>query len=76
MSKELPQKEEIRIELDSVWTGPIREKDYGKGPIPPEEWPYGDPRVHQKCCNLFEGGVYCDCEASEASNEDNRETDK
>ena len=76
MLKEQLPKKEVRIELNSPWTGPIKGKNYGEAPIPPEEWPYGQPNAHQKCCMLFEGGAYCDCEASEASNGDDREPGK
>jgi len=62
-----------------VWTGP-HESDLKpdgtslRGPVPPERWPYGPPNYHETCCRLyrmsdqsFEGGLYCDCKASDAS---------
>ncbi len=55
MFEELPKKEEIRTELKGCWTGPIEEKDYNKGPIPPEEWPYGSPSHHQKAVFYLKG---------------------
>jgi len=41
--------------------------EFAEGPIPPERWPYGPPEAHQRCCMLFLGGTYCDCEASDES---------
>lgn len=34
---------------------------------PPPTWPYGPPGFHEDCCLLHEGGAYCDCKASDAS---------
>lgn len=75
MKEQLSERIKVKIELNSPWTGPVKGKNYSEGLISPEEWPYGPPSAHQKCCVLFEGGAYCDCEAS-ADKEDNEETGK
>ncbi|KKT22376.1 MAG: hypothetical protein UW08_C0010G0007 [Parcubacteria group bacterium GW2011_GWB1_43_8b] len=62
-----PEKTKIRTELIGRWTGPIDRKNYNEGSVPPEEWPYGPPDLHQKACALFGGHIYCDCEASDES---------
>lgn len=58
------------------WTGP-RDSDFEsfcyeklRAPVPPERWPYGPPDAHEECCILHEGGLYCDCAASAADEED------
>jgi len=58
-----------------TWTGPLEgdlvtgEEDVLRSPVPPERWPYGPPHYHQECCILFEGGLYCDCLASDQSDD-------
>lgn len=37
---------------------------------PPAAWPYGPPDHHESCCVLFAGRDYCDCKASDASDEE------
>lgn len=55
------------------WTGPLDEDWDGPGqvqlraPVPGGRWPYGPPTHHQKCCRLHDGGLFCDCAASDAS---------
>lgn len=53
------------------WTGPRDDEIDGAGklraPVPPERWPYGLLEAHERCCLLHEGGLYCDCAASDAS---------
>lgn len=54
------------------WTGPLPEDLDTEGtllcpPLPPERWPYGPPEHHESCCLLRDGGSYCDCKASDAS---------
>lgn len=36
-----------------------------RAPVPPERWPWGPPSHHESCCVLFEGGLHCDCKASD-----------
>jgi len=69
--EEVPKRKEVRTELIGRWRGPTEGKDYSNDPVPPEEWPYGPPEIHQDICLLFEGKDYCDCEASDTSTEDN-----
>lgn len=58
-----------------TWTGPIDgdETHEGSGelrtPVPPERWPYGPPDHHETVCVLHEGGLYCDCLASDQSDD-------
>ncbi len=33
-------------------------------------WPYGPPEKHEDCCGLQDGGAFCDCKASDASDEE------
>lgn len=55
------------------WTGPLEgDTTEPRGevlvrPVPPERWPYGPPAFHEDCCHLREGGLYCDCKASDNS---------
>jgi hypothetical protein len=35
-----------------------------------EPWPYGPPGFHEAVCLLHKGGRYCDCKASDASDDD------
>lgn len=53
------------------WTGPHEDDLDTDGtllrPVPPERWPYGLPEHHEDCCVLHEGGLYCDCKASDHS---------
>ena len=51
------------------WTGPLPGDTEADGVtlkqwVPPNRWPYGPPEDHQECCNLHEGGLYCDCDLS------------
>lgn len=57
------------------WTGPEegdREPDGVtlKRPVPGERWPYGPPEAHEDCCGLHAGGLFCDCQASAADEDD------
>jgi hypothetical protein len=58
------------------WRGPREEDltqpdgDVLKAPVPGERWPYGPPTWHQDCCTLHHGGLFCDCDASDASADD------
>lgn len=59
----------------ATWTGP-NDEDYGfpqayelKAPVPGERWPYGPPESHDDACNLQTGGLFCDCFASDASDD-------
>ena len=61
------------------WTGPDASDLAADGEtltcrVPYERWPYGPPSAHETCCNLFRqggsGGLYCDCCASDASDEE------
>jgi hypothetical protein len=54
------------------WTGPLEDdwevrRDRLRHPVPPERWPFGPPEAHEDVCLLHEGGLYCDCAASDAS---------
>lgn len=54
------------------WTGPFDtdlnpDGTIKPGGVPPERWPYGPPEAHEPCCILWDGGSYCDCAASDAS---------
>lgn len=62
-----------------AWTGP-RAYDLAndgvtlRWSVPAERWPYGPPHMHEDCCNLRPrdgkpGGVYCDCKASDNSDD-------
>lgn len=57
-----------------TWTGP-RESDLAADrvsllrPVPPDRWPYGPPDFHEACCILHEDGLFCDCKASDASDD-------
>ena len=57
------------------WTGP-RDDDLSFDgvtlcrAVPPERWPYGPPDYHEACCRLHAGGLYCDCRASDAEDEE------
>lgn len=58
---------------EATWTGP-RDDDWENGsqmklkaPVPPERWPYGPPTAHEDICTLHEGGLFCDCAASDGS---------
>jgi hypothetical protein len=57
-----------------IWTGPHNEDLDPSGrlrqPVPPERWPFGPPSRHQDCCLLRGGELFCDCAASDASDED------
>lgn len=59
-----------------VWTGPQPEDWDGPGrvrlraPVPGNRWPYGPPPYHQSCCGLHAGGLFCDCLASAADDEE------
>lgn len=59
---------------DQDWTGPHPEdldaSGQLKAPVPEERWPYGSSRYHEAGCRLHEGGLFCDCAASDASDED------
>jgi len=59
------------------WTGP-REDEVDcmgtlRAPVPPERWPYGPPRDHDDCCGLHDGGLFCDCGASAADGDNNKD---
>jgi hypothetical protein len=49
-------------EATGCWIGPL--------PIPPERFPYCAPEEHEVGCTLREGGRFCDCAASDASDDD------
>ena len=54
------------------WTGPTAEDLEPDGVtlrhhVPGHRWPYGPPKAHQECCQLFQSGLFCDCAASDAS---------
>lgn len=57
------------------WTGP-RESDLRPGghelvaPAPPERWPYGPPSFHEAGCSLHARGLFCDCAASAADDDE------
>lgn len=55
------------------WTGPyegeIDRNGRLKAPVPPERWPYGPPDLHEVCCILRKGGLFCDCKASSCAEE-------
>lgn len=59
----------------ATWTGP-RPSDLNANsarllrPVPPDRWPYGSPSFHETCCILRSGGLYCDCKASDCSDEE------
>lgn len=59
--------------INKKWTGPKPEdwensmQTHLRNPVPPERWPYGEPKMHQPGCNLHADGLYCDCAASDAS---------
>lgn len=62
------------------WTGPL-ESDWAshshtslRSPVPPERWPYGPPDHHEACCDLHAGGLFCDCKASAADDDEYGET--
>lgn len=76
---------QAHVTWPAPWTGP-REDDLKadgvslRGPVPPERWPYGPPAAHESCCLLHrmgdasrQGGLYCDCAASDASELDHGE---
>lgn len=57
------------------WTGPRDEDLDASGiklrhPVPPERWPYGKPEHHETCCKLHTGGLFCDCKASDNSDDE------
>lgn len=57
-----------------TWTGPLSSDLAADGstlraPVPPARWPYGPPDHHETCCRLHDGGLFCDCKASDASDE-------
>lgn len=57
------------------WTGPraadLRPNGYELvAPVPPERWPYGPPSHHEAGCSLHREGLFCDCAASDASDEE------
>ncbi len=61
------------------WTGPTDDDLTTPGgsrlraPVPPERWPYGPPEFHEDCCKLFGAfgpGLFCDCKASDASDDE------
>lgn len=58
------------------WTGPLPDDttdvdgDVLRIPVPPERWPHGPPSFHQEGCSLFDGGLFCDCPASDESDLD------
>lgn len=65
----------------TYWTGPDDDELEADGvtlkrPVPGERWPFGPRSAHEKSCNLHpttlrpEGGLFCDCSASDASAED------
>lgn len=68
-----------RAAVHGQWTGPLESDLMPDGttlraPVPPERWPFGLPDAHQDCCNLrASGGLFCDCEASDASAPDHGE---
>lgn len=55
------------------WTGPrdgmVDSEHRLHAPVDGLMWPYGPPSRHQPCCLLHAGGLYCDCLASDASEE-------
>lgn len=59
----------------SSWTGP-RATDYAadgvslRRVVPTNRWPFGPPSFHEACCKLHVGGLFCDCKASDASDEE------
>lgn len=61
--------------FDWDWTGPDEAdlKADGvslKSVVPPERWPFGPPNFHQGACWLHAGGLFCDCLASAADDEE------
>jgi hypothetical protein len=58
------------------WTGPRPEDWDGPGevrlrePVPGARWPYGPPPFHQEGCTLHGGGLFCDCAASAADDDE------
>jgi len=63
------------IRTHASWTGP-RERDYApdgvslRAVVPPERWPFGPPDFHEDCCRLHAQGLFCDCKASDASDDE------
>ena len=60
------------------WIGPLvsdLEKDGTTllHSVPPERWPFGPPEAHEDGCWLHQGGLYCDCLASSATDHDDEE---
>jgi len=62
--------------FEQRWHGPL-ETDFKNGldgeliaPVPPDRWPYGPPDAHETCCKLFRDGLYCDCVASAADDQE------
>lgn len=53
--------------LDSDWDSPGRTRL--KQPVPMDRWPYGPPAAHEPHCHLFDNGLYCDCVASDTSDD-------
>lgn len=56
------------------WTGPYEidlaaDRVSLRRRVPPERWPFGLPEAHEMCCTLWCGGLYCDCKASDASDD-------
>lgn len=61
------------------WTGPNEDELTSDGSlvrrVPAWRWPYGPPHAHEPSCNMFSegrlrGGLYCDCEASAADDDE------
>lgn len=57
------------------WTGPLESDLAADGTtlltaVPPERWPFGPPDFHEEVCGLRTGGLFCDCKASDASDEE------
>lgn len=50
------------VDLCGTWLGAL--------PIPEARWPYGPPPEHDDHCLLRDGGRFCDCIASDQSDDD------
>jgi hypothetical protein len=74
-----PRLVQLRPWPKKTWTGPL-ESDLApdgvslRHTVPPERWPYGWPDAHEACCSLQRGGPYCDCLASDASDDEHGES--
>lgn len=64
----------MAVVANKCWTGPrdgeIDNLGRLRAPVPPERWPYGPPDLHEDDCRLQRGGLWCDCAASDASDDE------